>query len=104
MRISDWSSDVCSSDLHGISPRYIRKLLHEEQTTFSDFLLVLRLERSRRLLRSPEPATCTIASIACGSGFGDLSYFNRTFRRRYAITPSAFANSVRSQVDFSVQP
>jgi AraC-like DNA-binding protein len=80
---------------HGISPRYIRKLFQEEQTTFSDFVLFLRLERSRRLLRSPAHAACTIASIAHASGFSDLSYFNRTFRRRYAITPSGFRNGTR---------
>lgn len=80
---------------HGISPRYVRKLFQEEQTTFSDFVLFLRLEQSRRLLRSPAHAACTIASIAHASGFGDLSYFNRTFRRRYAITPSGFRNGTR---------
>lgn len=73
---------------HGISPRYIRKLLHEEETTFSDFVLGLRLERSRRLLLRPDQALRTIASIAYASGFGDLSYFNRAFRRRFGITPS----------------
>lgn len=75
---------------HGISPRYIRKLFQDEQTTFSDFVLLLRLERSRQLLHSPAHAISTIASIAHASGFNDLSYFNRTFRRRYGITPSDF--------------
>ncbi len=76
---------------HGISPRYVRKLFQDEQTTFSDFLLLLRLERSRQLLRSGHTAT-TIASIAHACGFNDLSYFNRTFRRRFGITPSDFRN------------
>jgi len=77
---------------HGISPRYIRKLFEEERTTFSEFLLYLRLEHARNLLRSPEHAACTIASIAQTCGFGDQSYFNRTFRRRYGITPSDLRN------------
>ncbi|MGB3271595.1 MAG: AraC family transcriptional regulator [Xanthobacteraceae bacterium] len=77
---------------HGISPRYVRKLFQEEQTTFSDFVLLLRLERSRQLLRSPQHAASTVASIAHACGFGDLSYFNRTFRRRYGITPSDLRN------------
>jgi AraC-like DNA-binding protein len=80
---------------HGISPRYVRKLLHEAQTTFSDFLLELRLEQARRLLRSPEHATSTIAAIAYAAGFSDLSYFNRTFRRRHGATPSALRRDVR---------
>jgi AraC-like DNA-binding protein len=75
---------------HGISPRYIRKLLQEEQTTFSDYVLLLRLERARQLLRSPAHVLSTIASIAHACGFNDLSYFNRTFRRSYGMTPSDF--------------
>ncbi len=77
---------------HGISPRYVRKLFQEGQTTFSDFVLSLRLERSRQLLRSQARTITTITSIAHACGFNDLSYFNRTFRRRYGITPSDFRN------------
>lgn len=77
---------------YGISPRYVRKLFQEERTTFSDFVLSLRLERSRQLLRSPARTITTIASIAHACGFNDLSYFNRTFRRRYGITPSDSRN------------
>lgn len=80
---------------HGISPRYVRKLFQEQQTTFSDFVLLLRLERSQQLLRAPAHAVCTIASIAHACGFNDLSYFNRTFRRRYGLTPSDFRNGTR---------
>jgi AraC-like DNA-binding protein len=80
---------------HGISPRYVRKLFQDEQTTFSDFVLLLRLERSRQLLRSPQHTASTVASIAHACGFGDLSYFNRTFRRRYSITPSDLRNGIR---------
>lgn len=79
---------------HGISSRYVRKLFHDEQTTFSDFVLLMRLERSRQLLRSPVRAASTIASIAHACGFNDLSYFNRTFRRRYGLTPSDFRDGV----------
>ena len=79
---------------HGISSRYVRKLFQDEQTTFSDFVLLMRLERSRQLLRSPARAVSTIASIAHACGFNDLSYFNRTFRRRYGLTPSDFRGGV----------
>jgi AraC-like DNA-binding protein len=75
---------------HAISPRYVGKLFQEEQTTFSDFVLMQRLERSRHMLRAPAHGTRAIASIAHACGFNDLSYFNRTFRRRYGITPSDF--------------
>lgn len=77
---------------HGISPRYVRKLFQQEQTTFSDFVLLLRLERSRQLLRGPARTVSTIASVAHACGFNDLSYFNRTFRRRYGITPTDLRN------------
>jgi AraC-like DNA-binding protein len=47
-----------------------------------------RLVRAHRLLTDPRWADRNIASIAFASGFGDLSYFNRTFKRLYGETPS----------------
>jgi len=73
---------------HGVSPRYIRRLFQEERTTFSDFVLGRRLDRARAMLRRAAYARQTIAAIAYDVGFGDLSYFNRTFRRRFGATPS----------------
>ena len=50
--------------------------------------LRLELTLARQLLSNPQLAGRTISSIAGAAGFGDLSYFNRTFRRRYSVTPS----------------
>ena len=37
----------------------------------------------------------TIAQIAHSSGFNDISYFNRVFRRHFSATPSDFREGVR---------
>jgi AraC-like DNA-binding protein len=73
---------------HGISGRYLHKLFEREATTYSQFVLERRLIRAHRLLTQPRSAARTVSSIAHDSGFGDLSYFNRTFRRRYDATPT----------------
>jgi AraC-like DNA-binding protein len=44
-----------------------------------------RLDHAMRLLTTPTLAHHNIAAVAYAAGFGDLSYFNRTFRRRYAF-------------------
>jgi AraC-like DNA-binding protein len=36
----------------------------------------------------------SIASIAFEAGFGDLSYFNRAFKRCYGATPSEVRDAV----------
>jgi AraC-like DNA-binding protein len=74
---------------HGISESYVRKLFEGEDTSFTDFVLEQRLARAHRLLCDPRYLRRTITSIAFDTGFGDLSYFNRCFRRRYGETPSA---------------
>jgi AraC-like DNA-binding protein len=74
---------------HGISARYLHKLFEDEQMTYSQFVLDRRLALAYHKLRHPRSAARTISSIANDAGFGDLSYFNRTFRRRYGITPSS---------------
>ena len=44
--------------------------------------------RAHRMLTDPRYVARSISAIAFEAGFGDLSYFNRTFRRRYGATPS----------------
>src|SRR5207253_2132480 len=47
-----------------------------------------RLLSAWRMLTSPTHLHCTIGAIALEAGFSDLSYFNRSFRRRYGASPS----------------
>ncbi|HKV43758.1 MAG TPA: helix-turn-helix transcriptional regulator [bacterium] len=74
--------------LHRVTPRYIHKLFESEGITFSDFVLRRRLGLVHRMLTDPRFAGRTISSVAFDIGFGDLSYFNRAFRRCYNATPS----------------
>ncbi|SEE54677.1 transcriptional regulator, AraC family [Rhizobiales bacterium GAS188] len=72
----------------GVGPRYVQLLFEIEGTTFSAFVLGRRLAWAYRLLADPRGVGRPISAIAFEVGFGDLSYFNRTFRRRYGATPS----------------
>ena len=63
--------------------------------TFSEFVLAQRLARARRMLADPRHDAETISAIAFACGFGDLSYFNRVFRRQYAATPTAVREAAR---------
>jgi AraC-like DNA-binding protein len=73
---------------HHLSDRSIRTLFNYENTTFSDFVLGERLALTHRRLSDPDFAGYTISAIAVESGFGDISYFNNAFRRRYDCKPS----------------
>lgn len=83
--------EVSLADLaarHRVTPRHVQMLFEGDGTTFSRFLLDQRLARAHRMLSSPLLAERTISAIAYEAGFGDLSHFNRAFRRRYGETPS----------------
>jgi AraC-like DNA-binding protein len=51
-------------------------------------VLTQRLARAYRRLSDARFAHRPVSAIAYEAGFGDLSYFNRTFRRTYGATPS----------------
>jgi AraC-like DNA-binding protein len=72
----------------GLSPSYARKLFDLSGTSFSAFVLDQRLGLAYAMLRSPRFADLGVSAVAYDVGFGDLSYFNRVFRRRYGATPS----------------
>jgi len=80
-----------------ISDSYIRKLFESEGTSFSEFVLARRLARAHRMLADPRWADRNIAWIAAESGFGDLSYFNRSFKRVYGSTPSEIRGALSRQ-------
>jgi AraC-like DNA-binding protein len=73
---------------HGVTPRYVQTLFAGEGPTFSQFLLGERLALVHQMLRSPLHVARSTSAIAYDASFGDLSHFNRTFRRRYGATPS----------------
>jgi AraC-like DNA-binding protein len=72
----------------GVSPRYVQMLFEQEGTTFSQYVIGQRLIRAYRMLTNPLFDNRSITSVAFDTGFSDLSYFNRAFRRCFGGTPS----------------
>lgn len=70
----------------GVTPRYVQRLFEREGTTFSEFLRDARLDLARTGIEAGDRRT--ISAIAFDCGFGDLSHFNKAFRRRFGATPS----------------
>jgi AraC-like DNA-binding protein len=71
-----------------VTPRYVQMLFETEGTTFSHYVLGQRLVRAHRMLGDPRCVGLSVTTIAFEAGFGDLSYFHRTFRRAYGASPS----------------
>lgn len=70
-----------------LSERYVNELLYEAGASFTTRLNELRLRKAAELLA--RRGERRISDIAFECGFNDLSYFNRCFRRRFGLTPSA---------------
>lgn len=71
----------------GVSERYVHKLFTGTGRTFTETLLSARLEACEKALRTPHEDHRTIANIAFGYGFNDLSWFYRCYRSRWGETP-----------------
>jgi AraC-like DNA-binding protein len=79
-----------------VSPRYVQMLFEQEGITFSQYVIGQRLVRAYRMLTDPRFADRSITSLALDAGFGDVSYFNRAFRRCYGGTRSEIrADAIR---------
>ena len=78
-----------------VKARWVQRLFQSEDTTFTEYVLAQRLVRAHRKLTNPLYADQKISSIALDTGFGDLSYFNRAFRRRYGVAPSELRAAAR---------
>jgi AraC-like DNA-binding protein len=85
---------------HGCTPRLVQRLFEQEGSTFTEYVLSERLARAYRVLADPRRRVEKISTVALDCGFGDVSYFNRAFRRRYGAAPS----DVRAQARGDVSP
>jgi AraC-like DNA-binding protein len=81
---------------HGVTDRHIHRLFEDVGETFGQYVLEERLKRAFGLLADPSCAK-RIIDIASDLGFGDLSTFNRTFRRRFGDTPSGIRRNGRGK-------
>lgn len=76
------------AEVAGFSESHFMRYFKETMgTSFVDYLKEYRLTMASRLLVASDSA---ILDIAAEVGFENLSYFNRAFKQKYQMTPSAF--------------
>jgi AraC-like DNA-binding protein len=57
---------------------------------FNDFLHAHRLREAGRRLRDPAERRVPVLTIALEVGYGSIGPFNRAFKERFGVTPTAF--------------
>ncbi|GLY85670.1 helix-turn-helix domain-containing protein [Actinoallomurus iriomotensis] len=72
---------------HGISTRYLHKLLRDRGISFGAWVRRERLHRIRRDLTDPAFANRTIAAIAARWGMTEPGHLSRAFRGEFGRTP-----------------
>ncbi|WP_426753918.1 helix-turn-helix domain-containing protein [Myxococcus sp. Y35] len=70
-----------------MSKRYLHELFDESSTTLMQWVISRRLECCKKDLANPAMRARTIADIALGWGFRDVSHFGRVFRAAYGMAP-----------------
>lgn len=83
----------------GMSPfHFLREFKGLTGMTPHQFRLAQRLRHAAALLQASDTA---ISEVAFDAGFGDLSEFNRRFRRLLGVTPTAFRDRARCRSSYS---
>lgn len=83
------------ADEAGVSITYLCRVFKEYTgRTIVEYLVERRIQSALWKLRDSDEK---IITIALGSGFNDLAYFNRTFRRIVGTTPSAYRRRFRGE-------
>lgn len=73
---------------YGFNEKYIGRLFKSTtDVSFAHYVNLLRLNHAKNLLLSTEKS---IIEVALDSGFENVTYFNRCFKRELGITPTEF--------------
>ncbi len=77
-----------AAQICGFSQSHFMKFFKANMgVSFTDYLNDYRITMAARLLGS---SSDTVVNIAAETGFENLSYFNRVFKRKYQCTPTEF--------------
>ena len=72
----------------GVNHFYLSRLFKSElKITLIQYLTLVRLRNAARLLQNPN---LTIAQVAYAAGYSDPQYFDRIFKKVFALTPKQY--------------
>ena len=81
--------------IFGYHPFYVSRVLKEKKgITLRQYIIAYRLKASKRLL---ELTKMSMAEIAEETGFTDASYFTKTFRQAFGMTPKEWRNKFKEE-------
>jgi AraC-like DNA-binding protein/ActR/RegA family two-component response regulator len=88
------------AELCGMSPSEFSRCFRKVYgLTFQEYLIQRRVQEAIKLLKNP---SASITDVCYTVGFGDQSYFTRTFRRYVGTAPSAYRRQL-DEVDASLR-
>ncbi|MBQ8372568.1 MAG: helix-turn-helix domain-containing protein [Clostridia bacterium] len=91
--VGDEISNTEIGAIFGYHPFYVSKLLKDKKgQTLRQYIIAYRLKAAKRLL---ELTARSINEIAEECGFTDASYFTKTFRQSFGMTPKDYRNSFK---------
>lgn len=75
----------------------------EFKTTVTDYVREKRMKLAKEMLRKGE---CTITEVANNVGYHDYSYFSKTFRKEYGISPREYRKNggMVDEIKFEKKP
>ena len=70
---------------------YLSKYIKEKSgKTFGENLQNIRMKRAKSLLKN---SAMTVENIAYAVGYQNVEHFNRTFKKKFEMTPIQYRNS-----------
>jgi two-component system response regulator YesN len=92
---SDEISNTEIGAIFGYHPFYVSRLLKDKKgMTLRQYVIAYRLKRAKRLLEVTDKTTQEIADEC---GFTDASYFSKSFKSAFGVSPRDYRNDFKNE-------